>query len=164
MRILSYLAVSLVLVSCASVNELPKTANEAFSSQSGDIGRTGWSKYEDTMFVRGIDRPTAFLAAKEGLASASFTVSRGNEADGSVVGARGMTAYDWNVVAGVYFQEQNEGFEFAVVAQGSRDWGFWGDQTGSSWPQDILRGIRDYVQTEAAIADPDRDVFSSGPE
>lgn len=146
------------LSACASVNELPQTAAEA-TTMRGEIGRTGWSRYQDVMFVRGIDRQTAFLAAREGLASASFTVQRGSEADGSVIGARGMTMYDWNVVAGVYFTEQPGGYEFSVVVQGSRDVGFWGDHTASSWPQDIFRGIRTYVATESSIDNSDRDVF-----
>ena len=147
---------------CASVNELPQSANEAFADSS-EIGRTGWSKYEDVMFVRGIDRQTAFMAAKEGLASASFTVRKGSEASGMVTGARGMTAYDWNVVAGVYFQEESDGYEFSVVAQGSKDVGFWGDHTASSWPQDILRGIRNYIATESSIVNSDRDIFEMRP-
>ena len=156
-------AASLSLLSaCASTNDLPRSSAEAFQS-AGQIGRTGWSRYEDIMFVRGIDRQTAFLAAREGLASATFTIERGSEASGSVIGVRGMTAYDWNVVAGVYFREASGGFEFAVVAQGSKDVGFWGDHTASSWPQDIFRGIRNYIAAESSISNPDRDIFQMRP-
>jgi hypothetical protein len=162
MRRILIMASLALLASCASVSDLPQSAGQAFQS-TGEIGRTGWSRYQDVMFVRGIDRQTAFLAAREGLASASFTIQRGSEAEGTVIGARGMTAYDWNVVAGVYFQERGDGFEFSVVAQGSRDIGFWGDHTASSWPQDIFRGLRNYVATEASIANPDRGVFEMRP-
>lgn len=156
------LSLAALVTGCASVGELPQTAIEA--SQGGaEIGRTGWSRYQDVMFVRGIDRQTAFLAAREGLASASFTIHRGSEADGAVIGARGMTAYDWNVVAGVYFIERAGGFEFSVVAQGSRDVGFWGDHTSRSWPQDIFRGIRAYIATESSIENPDRGIFEMRP-
>lgn len=156
------LAVLIACSGCASVRDLPQTAAEA-SAGGSEIGRTGWSRYQDVMFVRGIDRQTAFLAAREGLASASFTIQRGSETDGSVIGARGMTAYDWNVVAGVYFTERSDGYEFSVVAQGSRDVGFWGDHTASSWPQDIFRGIRNYIATESGITNPDRGIFEMRP-
>lgn len=162
MRCILIAASLALLASCASVSDLPQSAGEAFQS-TGEIGRTGWSRYQDVMFVRGIDRQTAFLAAREGLASASFTVQRGSEAEGAVIGARGMTAYDWNVVAGVYFQERGEGYEFSVVAQGSRDVGFWGDHSASSWPQDIFRGIRNYIATESSIENPDRGIFEMRP-
>ncbi len=162
MKQLMVLIAFVALGACASVNELPQTAAEA-TTGGGEIGRTGWSRYQDVMFVRGIDRQTAFLAAREGLASASFTIQRGSEADGSVIGARGMTMYDWNVVAGVYFTERSGGYEFSVVAQGSRDVGFWGDHTASSWPQDIFRGIRNYIATESSITNADRGIFEMRP-
>jgi hypothetical protein len=35
-----------------------------------------------------------------------------------------LTAYDWNVVAGVYIKSENKGSFAKVVVQGSRDVGF----------------------------------------
>lgn len=153
---------ALALAGCASTGSLPKTAADA-AAQQGVVGKTGWSRYQDTMFVRGIDRQTAFMAAKEGLAAASFTVKRGSEAEGSVVGSRGMTLYDWNVVAGVYFEAKPGGYQFSVVSQGSKDVGFWGDATARSWPQDIFRGIRTYIATESSITNPDKGIFEMRP-
>jgi hypothetical protein len=152
----------LALGSCASVGSLPQSASEA-NLGTQVVGKTGWSEYQDVMFVRGIDRDTAFLAAKEGLASASFTVKKGNATDGMVVGSRGMTAYDWNVVAGVYFAPERGGYVFKVIAEGSKDTGLWGDHTASSWPQDIFRGIRRYIAEEASISNPDQGVFQMRP-
>lgn len=153
---------ALALAGCASTGSLPKTAAEA-AGQPGVVGKTGWARYQDTMFVRGIDRQTAFLAAKEGLSAASFVIKRGSEVEGSVVGSRGMTMYDWNVVAGVYFEEKPGGYQFSVVSQGSKDFGFWGDATARSWPQDIFRGIRTYIATESSITNPDKGIFEMRP-
>ncbi len=150
---LFWIPATLALAGCATTGSLPKTALEA-STNSEQVGKTGWSRYQDTIFVPGIDRQTAFLAAKEGLASARFVIKRGSEAEGTVVGSHGMTLYDWNVVAGVYFVQKPGGYQFFVVAQGSKDVGFWGDATQKSWPQDIFRGIRTYVATEKAITSP----------
>lgn len=161
MRTLTVL-IALTLSSCASVSSLPTSADQV-SFRPDSFGKTGWSEYQDVMFVRGVDRDTAFLAAKEGLSSASFTVKRGSIADGYVVGSRGMTAYDWNVVAGVYFAPEKDGYVFKVIAEGSKDVGFWGDHTASSWPQDIFRGIRNYIATESSITDPDRGIFQVRP-
>lgn len=157
------LAIGLASLSgCASVSALPKDASAIdFSSQA--FGQTGWAQHQDSLFVRGIDRQTAFLAAKDGLSVASFTLKEGDPARGFVKGERGMTLYDWNVVAGVYFAPVNDGFAFKVIAEGSKDVGFWGDATGSSWPQDILRGIQNYIARESSITNPDRGVFSTAP-
>lgn len=157
-RPITIVALALVVAGCASMNALPPSAN-AVNFASDAIGKTGWSEYQDVLFVRGIDRDTAFLAAKEGLSAASFTVKRASLADGFVAGSRGLTAYDWNVVAGVYFKQEDGGFSFKVISQGSKDFGFWGDHTARSWPQDVLRGIRNYIATESSITNPDRNVF-----
>jgi hypothetical protein len=61
---------------CASMSSLPQSAAEA-DFASPEVGKTGWSEYQDAMTVNGIDRQTAFLAAKEGLSYASFVVKRG---------------------------------------------------------------------------------------
>jgi hypothetical protein len=156
------ICLGLAVSGCASMNSLPQSASEMNFSKD-DIGKTGWSQYQDVMFVRGIDRDTAFLAAKDGLASASFTVKRASVQGGSVIGSRGMTAYDWNVVAGVYFEPEKDGYLFKVVAEGSKDVGFWGDHTAASWPQEIFRGIRRYIVEESSVTNPDRNVFEVRP-
>lgn len=161
MRLFVMLACTLTFSSgCTSIKSLPSSANQV-NFTDGAVGRAGWSEYHDVLTVRGIDRETAFLAAKEGLASAGFVVKKGDAEEGFVAGSRGMTAYDWNVVAGVYFIPRAEHFIFKVIAKGSRDFGFWGDATASSWPQDIFRGIRNYISTESSILDPDKNIFGS---
>ena len=149
----------LLLVSgCASINSLPQSAS-AVDFDQGKEGRTGWSKYEEVFFFRGIDRRTAYFAAKAGLADAGFTIKRADYESGCALGEHGMTAYDWNIVAGVYIKETGEGCLAKVLVQGSKDTGFWGDMTGSSWPQDIFKGMRKYIFTESQINNPNKRHF-----
>lgn len=143
---------------CVSINSMPQSAIEV-SFDSSDEGRTGWSRYEETTFFRGANRRTVYLAAKAGLADAGFTIKRANFEKGMAIGEHGMTAYDWNVVAGVYIQEATDGMNAKVLIEGSKDVGFWGDMTASSWAQDILKGMRRYIHTESEISDPNRGHF-----
>lgn len=143
---------------CASINSLPQSAAEVDFDASQE-GRTGWSRYEETMLFRGADARTVYLAAKAGLADAGFTIKRANFEQGMAIGEHGMTSYDWNIVAGVYIRESAEGTDAKVLVEGSKDVGFWGDMTASSWAQDILKGMRQYILTESQISDPNREHF-----
>lgn len=150
--------IGLALCGCVSINSLPKSAAEVDFDPDRE-GRTGWSKYEETVVFKSVDRRTAYLAAKSGLADAGFTIKRADFARGMVAGEHGMTANDWNIVAGVYVQEREEGTAVKVLVQGSKDVGFQGDMTAQSWPQKILKGMREYVLTESQITSTDRGVF-----
>lgn len=154
---------SCLLANCASLDSLPQSA-AAVQFERGEIGRTGWSEYQDIMFVKGISLETAFMAAKEGLATSGFTIKRGSFDRGFAIGEHGMTAVDWNIVAGVYFQARENGVIFKIIAEGSKDIGLWGDHTARSWPQDIFRGIREYVALEASISTTSNDWFTINPD
>lgn len=158
MRLLVIISFTTLLASCASVSSIPQSASEVdFKERS--VGQQGWSRYEDTLQVNFIDEGTAFEAAKSALASANFIIKRGNSSEGFVIGEHGMTAYDWNVVAGVYFTESGDGQLFKVISQGSKDVGVFGDATENSWPQVILQGVRDYLQQENNLKVPDRGIL-----
>jgi hypothetical protein len=151
---------SLLLVGCASVHSMPQSANEV-SFELSEEGRTGWSEYQDTIFVKGVDKRTAYLAAKAGLADAGFTIKKASFENLYAVGEHGMTAYDWNVIAGVYIKEEpGKGVWIKTLVEGSKDVGFWGDMTASSWTQNILKGVREYIRTESQIENPDRNIFN----
>jgi len=137
---------------------MPQSAAEV-SFDSSEEGRTGWSRYEETVLFRGADARTVYLAAKAGLADAGFTIKRASFEKGMAIGEHGMTAYDWNIVAGVYIQEVADGTNAKVLVEGSKDVGFWGDMTASSWPQNILKGMRQYILTESQIRDPNKQHF-----
>lgn len=143
---------------CVSINSLPQNASSVDFSMDQE-GRTGWSKYEDVLFLKGVDTRTAYLAAKSGLANAGFTIKRASYADLMAIGEHGMTAYDWNIVAGVYIKEESNGSLVKALVSGSKDVGFWGDMTGSSWTQDILEGVRRYIHLESQIENTNKKHF-----
>jgi hypothetical protein len=87
----------------------------------------------------------AFDAAKAGLSDAGFALRKADFAARTVIGAHGMTAHDWNVVAGVYLREVQEGVQAKVHVKGSKDIGFSGDPTSGAWTGQILKGMRKYI-------------------
>ena len=112
------------------------------------------------MHVKGVDKRTAYQAAKSGLADAGFTLKRASFDEGFAIGEHGMTAYDWNIVAGIYIKENKTGYMFKAIVEGSKDVGFWGDMTQTSWVEKIFKGIREYILTESMISNPDRNIFN----
>ncbi len=152
------LALSLFLGGCTSINSMPQAASEIDFTQTKE-GRTGWSKYEEVLFFRGVDKRTAYLAGKAGLADAGFTIKRADYEKAVIIGEHGITAYDWNVVAAVYIKSQDDGSYAKVLVQGSKDVGFWGDMTASSWTQDIFKGMRNYIFLESQIQDTNKKHF-----
>lgn len=148
-----------LLPGCASINSLPQSAREVDFNRTEE-GKTGWAEWQDTMRVNGVDRRTAYQAAKSGLADAGFTLKKASFDEGFAIGEHGMTSYDWNVVAGIYIREDKSGYLFKVIVEGSKDVGFWGDMTQTSWVEKIFKGIREYILTESMISNPDRNIFN----
>jgi len=148
-----------LLSGCASISSLPQSAQEVDFDRSEE-GKTGWAEWQDTMHVKGVDKRTAYQAAKSGLADAGFTLKRASFDEGFAIGEHGMTAYDWNIVAGIYIKENKTGYMFKAIVEGSKDVGFWGDMTQTSWVEKIFKGIREYILTESMISNPDRNIFN----
>jgi uncharacterized protein YceK len=141
----SFVALALsVLSGCASVSSLPDSANEV-NFDAVKEGKTGWSEYQETTTFPGVTLKTAFDAAKAGLADAGFALRSADFANGVVKGAHGMTAHDWNIVAGVYLKETAEGVAVMCKVEGSKDIGFSGDATSGGWTGEILKGMRKYI-------------------
>ena len=133
------------LASCVSSKLLPQSADEVDFERAIE-GKTGWSKYEEFARFEGVGRGEVFDAAKAGLGQAGFSLISARRDLGAVIGEHGMTAHDWNVVAGVYFRERQGGFDVKVVVEGSKDFGFSGDVTGDAWTSRILGGLRNSLQ------------------
>lgn len=151
--------VTVLLTGCVSIGSLPQSAAEVDFNPAME-GRTGWSKYEEVFVLKGTDTRTAYLAAKAGLSDAGFTIKRASFEKLFAIGEHGITAYDWNVVAGVYIKElPGEGCAVKVQVIGSKDVGFWGDMTAKSWPQEIFKGVRKYIETESNITDTNKKIF-----
>ena len=148
----------LLIASCASLDSLPQSAAEADFNPDLE-GSTGWSKYEEAYFFNGIDARTCYLASKSGLADAKFTIKKASFKKLFAIGEHGLTATDWNVVAGVYIKPEPKGCAVKILVEGSKDIGFWGDMTESSWTQDIYKGMREYILTESLINNPNKKHF-----
>lgn len=153
-----FIALSSIIAGCASLNSVPQNAKDV-DFHNKEEGRTGWSEYKDSVFFKNVDKQTAYLAAKSGLADAGFTIKKATYDKLTVIGEHGITLYDWNVIAGAYIKETPNGSYIKVIVEGSKDVGFWGDMTASSWTQDILKGARNYILTESQIENPNKKNF-----
>ncbi len=147
-----------LLSGCVSVHSLPQSS-ASIDFDSSDEGRTGWSKYEEVFYFNGVSGRTTYLAAKTGLSDAGFSIKKANYEKLFVIGEHGMTAYDWNVVAGVYLRPDQSGCKVKILVEGSKDVGLWGDMTRDSWPQNIFKGMREYILLQSQIDDPDKKIF-----
>lgn len=161
MKLFTYtllLPLALIVSACTSISTLPDGA-EQVSFELGKEGKTGWSEYQDSVFLRGVDARTAYMAAKAGMGNAGFKVKVADFENGVVKGEHGMTLVDWNIVAGAYIKETPEGTWVKVISEGSKDWGITGDDTAGAWPQEILQGVRNYIRDESLITDPNKGHF-----
>jgi hypothetical protein len=139
-----------LLQSCASVSMLPKDVSVVdFDSPEG---KTGWSQYNHVEMFRGYSPDQIYAAAKVGLGDAGFSLRSADMSKGVVMGEHGITAHDWNVIAGVYFKKVEAGTLVKVIVEGSKDIGFSGDVTSDGWTGKILKGMREYLgQTYQAV-------------
>jgi hypothetical protein len=154
-------ALALLASGCASTRSLPASADLA-GFDSGQEGKTGWSEYQEITTFPGVSVRTAFDAAKAGLGDAGFALRKADLEKRMVTGAHGMTAHDWNVVAGVYLREVPEGVQAKVHVEGSKDIGFSGDATSGGWTGEILKGMRKYI-LDLEARRPGTGVSSVGP-
>jgi len=144
---------------CVSVSSLPQSAVQADFNREKE-GKTGWAKWEDAMHISGVDMRTAYMAAKSGLGNAGFIVKKGSFNSGCVIGEHGITAEDWNIVAGVYLRPDQTGVLVKLIVEGSKDLGFEGDTTAANWVELIFGGMREYILQESLITNPNRKIFN----
>ena len=134
-------------VGCASIGSVP-TSIEGARFDNSVNGKVGWSRYQASELFSKINKSEALDAARFGLNQSRFVIKRYDPDTGYVIGEHGITMYDWNVICGVYVKETENGCYVKVIAQGSYDYGFAGDATGSDWPQDILRYMHQYLKSK----------------
>lgn len=139
-------ATATFLTGCASTAMLPATANDVVAG--GVEGKVGWSSYREEAILKSTTMQDAIAAAKAGLGDAGFALREVNPTAGKVIGEHGMTAHDWNIIAGVYLKPQGKDVVAIVLAEGSKDIGFSGDVTSGAWTGDILKGMRAYLRKE----------------
>lgn len=131
------------LTGCATITMLPKdSAGIDFKSPEG---KTGWSKYEHIQQFPGSSPEQIYEAAKVGLGAAGFSLRKADITKCYVIGEHGMTAHDWNIMAGVYFKDVAGVPTVKIIVEGSKDIGFSGDVTSDGWTGKILRGMKEHL-------------------
>lgn len=151
---LSILAICVLCTSCVSLDSMPQSADEVdfTAERSGD---TGWAQWQESITVRAASKEHVFNAARVSLNRHGYYVKRENLDKGVVIGEHGMTAFDWNIVAGIYFKHQgNHDYKVRILIEGSKDIGFAGDATGGASPQMLAATLRGALPSKpAAVPD-----------
>ena len=108
--------ITLLTISSASRSSLPKSASEVkFDSKEGKIG---WSEYGQNETFNNTDSKTIYQAAKAGLAAGGFNLVEGDAEKQTLIGEHGITAHDWNVLAGVYYKQIDADVLVRVIVHG----------------------------------------------
>jgi hypothetical protein len=134
------LACLVALTGCVGTWAFPDTAHQV--DFHGPEGKTGWSKYEQSIFFPNVSVEAVYNAAKDAMGASGFALRRANMGAGVVLGEHGMTAHDWNIMAAVYFRQEAGGVRVRVQAEGSKDLGFSGDVTSGGWTGAIINTMR----------------------
>lgn len=129
------------------MSSLPQRAAEIdFGSRVE--GKTGWSEYQQFYTFKNHAVDEVYEAAKAGLAHAGFALVKADFSNRTVIGRHGITLHDWNVVAGIYMDEDGQDTGVKIIVEGSKDIGFSGDVTGDNWTGKIIEGMRAYIRLE----------------
>lgn len=165
MNFVSYLILGTIgLLSCgcvslATVDMLPQAVTEVnFAAVEGKVG---WSKYQEGFHFPSTSKGEVFAAAKSSLAINRFRLIQVDIRQGVVFGEHGITAFDWNVIAGIYFKARDTGYDVRVLVQGSKDYGIAGDATGANWTGNILNAMKSNLPIAPQKEDK-KQVSSSG--
>jgi hypothetical protein len=136
-------AAAFLLQACATISMVPHDVAEVdFNSVEG---KTGWSEYQHIETFHDYNVDQVYEAAKVGLGNVGFSLREADKSKGTVIGEHGMTAHDWNIIAGVYFIQSGDAVKVKVIVEGSKDLGFSGDVTSDGWTGKILKEMRQYL-------------------
>lgn len=150
MRAILIALLAVVAQACTPVDMMPRSASQIdFSGQTGEVDL---AKYRKVETFSGWSRDQIFAAAKVGLGGSGFRLKKVSPSEGYVIGEHGAVLRDWNVVAGVYFMEFEQGIKVVVMAEGSKDIGFNGESAVGIWPDKILERMQRYLDNLYAPA------------
>lgn len=142
------LGLVVLLSGCASVENLPTMAREVGVHSFDDEKIVKWD-HEDCILLEQTDMQTAFRAAKHSLTANGFSIERARFDDGAVLGEHGVSAHYWNLVAGVYFHQQQKGVAFTVIVIPSHTSSLVKDRPGPArWRRRIFDEIESYARAE----------------
>lgn len=128
------------ITGCATRGSLPDSVAEI--DFNGPVGKTGWAEYQRTEFYPGVKVDKVRILARQSLSQGGFDVFRDDPSSGCVMGEHGYTTVDWNIVMGVYYQQESAGVRIRYVVEASKDIGFMGDATERDWISEVNARIR----------------------
>ncbi len=134
-RISIPLLLALFTSGCVSISKLPQHVTDVDFNLKRE-GKTGWGSYERNLFFEDVERQDIGRAAEASLVRNGFTIKRRAPDTSFVIGRHGMTARDWNVVAGVYCIALRDGVAAKILVETSRDVSLippFGDTTSKDW-------------------------------
>lgn len=130
----------LFLLGCATQGSLPDAAQEV--DFEAPAGKVGWAQYERTEFYPKISEARFRGLAADALRQTRFEVLLDDAASGCIKGEHGATRFDWNVMAGVYYRQEQGGVRVRYIIEASKDIGIFGDKTDRDWISEIHGRIR----------------------
>ena len=98
---------------CASISMLPENADAVSFGEAE--GKTGWSQYAQEESFSNYSKEQIYEASKAALGMAGFSLRKANIEEGYVIGEHGMTAHDWNIIAGIYFKKIEHKIKLKVI-------------------------------------------------
>jgi len=145
--ILFLLILPVALFSCTSISDLPRNASDVHFSDHVS-GTPSLREFDYCANYFSVDKETMLEAIKFSLIKIKFKVREANILTGVVRGEHGISARDWNIVAGVYFKELPKGVAVKIIVRTAVSTSLYQDENGSAkdWTNKIIAGIDVYLQ------------------
>lgn len=146
--LLSVLA-SMLLYACASVSKLPRQASDV-RFVDHVAGAPSIREYDYCANYVDASQETMLEAAKYSLIKNKFDIKESNIVNGVVRGEHGVSARDWNIVAGIYFKKLPKGIAVKIIVRTAVNTSLYrGDNgTAKDWTKNIISGIELYLQRD----------------
>jgi len=139
--------VSVLLGACASVSDLPRRASEV-DFVDHISGTPSIREYDSCVNYIGVDIEAMVEAAKFSLVKNKFNVKISSPENNVVRGEHGVSARDWNIVAGIYFKKTDRGVAVKTIVRTATSTSLYQDKRGSAkeWVDKIAVSIGTYLQ------------------
>jgi len=146
-NILVVLSCSLLLFACTSISDLPRNARDVRFIDHVS-GTPSLREFDYCANYFSVDKKTILEAIKFSLIKIKFEIREANILTGVVRGEHGISARDWNIVAGVYFKELPKGVAVKIIVRTAVSTSLYQDENGSAkdWTNKIIAGIDVYLQ------------------
>ncbi len=149
----AYLIAAALLVSCASLDDLPSSTQDVdFSAPDGRISKHPFeaagdeSSYEFPNDDR-VDLSIALKAAEAGLVYSGLKIEQVNEEEFFVIGRRGMSMRHYTEYAGIYLKQDPDVIRAKIFVHGESY-----DMTTNRYvgdlKDDIMRGMTRFLEAE----------------